>query len=48
MIKEETIQAELKTIAGKLKEERVLDIYTDGSLANRGIENSSKKVIGIG
>ena len=36
-IKEEDIQAELKTIAEKLKEERKLDIYTDGSLANEGM-----------
>ena len=47
-IKEETIQAELKAIAGKLKKERELDIYTDGSLANGGIGDSSKKVMGIG
>src|SRR6266487_935154 len=48
VIKEETIQAELKAIAGKLKGERELDIYTDELLANRGIEDSSKKVMGIG
>ena len=48
MIKEEDIQAELKAIAGKLKGERKLDIYTDGSLANEGMGDSSKKVMGLG
>ena len=47
-IKEEEIQAELKAIARKLKGENRLDIYTDRSLANKGIRINSKKVMGIG
>jgi len=48
VIEDKNVQEELRGIVEKLKGEKMLDIYTDGSLASEVIGNSREKKMGVG
>lgn len=48
VIKNEEIQRDLASIASRLSNKKVLEIYTDGSLAGGDLDSNKEKKMGIG